>query len=78
VITEINPYRFIDYMPETKQFKITITPRGVRLVVDTLEEAMVVRDQIEASSPPKAKRYEPRREYATYVDPNLETRNYEA
>ncbi len=59
---------------------------------DTLEAAIAARDarlaRLAANRPvvdtlqsphvPQAKRYEPRREFATYTDPNLETRNHEA
>ncbi len=76
---EPNIYLHIEFMPATKQFRVTIPRAAYRPIVDTLEEAMTVRDRMLASPHfPQAKRYEPRREFATYIDPNLETRQHEA
>jgi len=64
-------------MPETKQFRVTIPRAANRPIVDSLAEAMTVRDQMLQSSHFSVhKRYEPQKQYATYVDPNLETRTY--
>jgi hypothetical protein len=72
---EPNIYLHIEFMPETKQFRVTIPRAGYRPVVDTLEEAMTVRDRMLASPYfPKAERYEPRKEFACYQDPNMEQR----
>jgi hypothetical protein len=76
---EPNIYLHIEFMPETKQFRVTIPHAAYRPVVDTLAEAMQIRDRMVASPHfPSSQRYEPRKENACYVDPNLETRTHEA
>jgi len=67
---EPNPYEHIEFMPETKQFRVTIPRAAYRPVLDTLQEAMEARDRM-LQSPHFPRSH---REYATYVDPNLETR----
>jgi hypothetical protein len=69
---EPNPYEYIEFMPETKQFRVTIPRAAYRPVVDSLAEAMTVRDRmLQSRHFPQA---QPRREYANYmsfVDPNV-------
>jgi hypothetical protein len=78
---EPNIYEHIFFIPlETGgKFRVEIPHATYRPVLDTLSEAMEARDRMLASPHfPQAKRYEPRREYATYCDPNLlETRTYD-
>ena len=71
----VNPYRHIEFLPETKQFRVTIPRAAYCPIVDSLAEAMTVRDRM-LQSPhfPSSQRYEPRKEYACYQDANLETR----
>ena len=71
---EPNIYLHIEFMPETKQFRVSIPRAAYRLVVDSLTEAMTVRDRMLAS--PHFPQARPRKEYATYVDPSPESRPY--
>jgi hypothetical protein len=72
---EYNPYEYITYFTETKQFRIDIPRAAYRPVCLSLAEAMQMRDRmIQSPHFPKAERFEPRTEFACYVDPNLETR----
>ena len=71
---EDNLYRHIEFMPETKQFRVTIPRAAYRPVLDTLQEACEARDRMMASPHfPQARSH---KEFATYVDPNLEMRPY--
>ena len=74
---EPNPYEYIFFFPSETggKFRVEIPKAAYRPVVDTLDEAITVRDRMMASPHfPSSQRYEPRKEYATYIDPNLETR----
>jgi hypothetical protein len=68
---EPNSYEYISFFPDSRKFRVEIPRAAYRPVVDTLEEAMTVRDRM-LQSPhfPQAQRYEPRKEYACYQDPN--------
>ena len=75
---EPNIYLHIEFMPETKQFRVSIPRAAYRPVVDTLEEAMTVRDRmLQSHHFPSSQRNELRKEFATYADPNLEMRAHE-
>lgn len=75
---EPNIYEHIIFLTETNKFIVMIPKAGYRPSFDTLSEAIEVRDRM-LKSPHflKAQRYGPRKEFATYADPNLETRNYQ-
>jgi hypothetical protein len=76
---EPNIYEYIFFFPSESggKFRVEIPRAAYRPVVDTLQEACDVRDRMLASPHfPQSQRYEPRREYACYQDPNLETRTY--
>ena len=69
---EPNPYEYIDYFTETKQFRVSIPRANYRPLFSTLEEACEARDKMLAS--PHFPKAQPRKEYATYtsyVDPNI-------
>jgi hypothetical protein len=71
---EPNPYEYIEFVPDFGKFRVSIPRANYRPILDTLEQAIEVRDRM-LQSPhfPKAR---PLKEYATYVDPNLESRPY--
>lgn len=69
---EQNIYEYIEFFSSSGKFRVTIPRANYRPVFDTLQEAIEARDRM-LKSP-----HFPRKEYATYVDPNLEMRPYEA
>jgi hypothetical protein len=78
---EPNRFAFIEYFTDPKLYLVRLRPNGERdgayPTFATLDEAVAACDQMLAEAPPKARRYEPRKEFATYGtyrDPNLETR----
>jgi hypothetical protein len=78
VAKERNPYEGILYIsdaaPERRFVATAVEGRKSRTLgyFESLEQAVAARDRyIEYHA---NKRFEPRKEYATYVDPNLETR----
>lgn len=74
---EPNIYEYVEFLPDSGKFRVAIPRAAYRPIVDSLDEAMTVRDRMLASPHfPNSRRYGPSKEYATYVDPNLETRNY--
>jgi hypothetical protein len=74
---ERNIFEYISFFLDSGKFRVEIPHAAYRPVVDTLQEACDVRDRMLASPHfPQSQRYEPRREYACYQDPNLETRTY--
>jgi hypothetical protein len=76
---EPNIYEFISFFPDSGKFRVEIPGARYRPIFDTLSEAMAARERMLASPHfPQTQRYEPRREFAMYCDPNLETRNHEA
>ena len=75
---ETNIYEHIIFLTETNKFMVMIPKATYRPSFDTLSEAIEVRDRMLKSPHFPKVRYEPHKEYATYVDLNLEARNYEA
>jgi len=71
---ERNIFEYISFYPDCGKFRVEIPRAAYRPVLDTLQEACEVRDRMLASPHfPQARSH---KEFATYVDPNLETRPY--
>jgi hypothetical protein len=71
---ERNIFEYISFFLDSGKFRVEIPHAAYRPVVDTLQEACDVRDRMLAS--PHFPQARPHKEFATYVDPNLETRTY--
>jgi hypothetical protein len=71
---EDNAFRYISFFPDSGKFRVEIPRAAYRPVLNSLAEAIQARDRMMASPHfPQARSH---KEFATYVDPNLEMRPY--
>ena len=71
---EPNIYEYVEFFPDSGKFRVAIPRANYRPIFDTLPEAMEARDRMLKS--PHFPQARPHKEFATYVDPNLEMRPY--